>query len=292
MQVSPILPNSQIGIVPLNWKYDSTQKTKFLDGIASYGYTGIQISGEQALSAEFLDLMKERSITSAEQYFAICCDENGPLEGSEVASTETIAQAAAAGVQMLVIAVDGSADRDRCAGRADSGPQLSDVGFRRLADQVGSTARAAAAVGISSSFHPHAATYIESESETQRLFDLLDMNLVGMCLDVGHWIVGGGDPIAAVKIYGSHITHVHVKDVSPEVLTKLLSGELETMNSAVEDFKLFVPAGTGLLKMSELFHALNAISYAGWLMSEQDSAWEPAEAASGVSMSNIKLALL
>ncbi len=63
------------------------------------------------------------------------------------------------------------------------------------------------------------------------------------------------------------------------------------MNIAVEDFKLFVPAGTGLLKMSELFHALNTISYAGWLMSEQDSAWEPAEAASGVSMANIKLAL-
>jgi inosose dehydratase len=290
--VSPILSNSQIGIVPLNWKYDSTQKTKFLDGIASYGFTGIQISGEQALSAEFLELMKERGITSAEQYFAIRCDENGPLEGSEAESTKTIAQAAAAGVQILVIAVDGTADRDRCAGRADSGPQLSDVGFKRLAAQVESTARLAAAVGINSSFHPHAATYIETEAETERLFDLLDKNLVGMCLDVGHWIVGGGDPIAAVKIYGGRITHVHVKDVSPEVLTKLLSGELETMNIAVEDFKLFVPAGTGLLKMSELFHALNAISYSGWLMSEQDSAWEPAEAASGVSMANIKLALL
>ncbi len=290
--MSPILSNSQIGIVPLNWKYDSTQKTKLLDGIASYGFTGIQISGEQALSAEFLDLMKERSITSAEQYFAIRCDENGPLEGSETESTETITQAAAAEVQMLVIAVDGSADRDRCAGRADSGPQLSDLGFKRLADQVESTARAARAVGINSSFHPHAATYIESEAETQRLFDLLDNKLVGMCLDVGHWIVGGGDPITAVKSYGNRITHVHVKDVSPEVLPKLLSGELESMNIAVEDFKLFVPAGTGLLKMSELFHALSAISYGGWLMSEQDSAWEPAEAASGVSMANIKLALL
>jgi inosose dehydratase len=114
---------------------------------------------------------------------------------------------------------------------------------------------------------------------------------VGMCLDVGHWIVGGGDPIAAVRSYGSRITHVHVKDVNPEVLTKLLSGELETMNIAVKDFKLFVPAGTGLLKMPELFQALNAISYGGWLMSEQDSAWEPAEAASGISIVNMQAAL-
>ena len=289
--MSPILSNSHIGIVPLNWKYDSTQKTKFLDGIASYGFTGIQISGEQALSVEFLDLMKERGIASAEQYFAIRCDVNGPLQGSEAESTETITQAGSAGVQMLVIAVDGSAERDLCAGRADSGPQLSDLGFQRLADQVESTAREAAAVGINSSFHPHAGTFIESEAETKRLFDHLDKNLVGLCLDVGHWIVGGGDPIAAVRSYGSRITHVHVKDVNSEVLKKLLSGEIETMNVAVEDFKLFVPAGTGLLKMSELFHALNANSYTGWLMSEQDSAWEPTEAASGVSMTNIKLAL-
>ncbi len=289
--MSSILSKSQIGLVPLNWKYDSTRKAQFLDEIASYGFTGIQISGEQALSTEFLDLMMERSITCAEQYFAIRCDENGPLPGSEAESTETISQAAAAGVNMLVIAVDGSAERDRCAGRADSGPQLNETGFKRLAEQVEETARVAAAMGIRSSFHPHAATYIESETETQKLFGLLDEDLVGMCLDVGHWIVGGGDPVAAVKNYGTRITHVHVKDVDPEVLAQLLSGELETMNIAVEDFKLFVPAGTGLLKISDLFRELDAIAYAGWLMSEQDSAWAPEEEASGVSMANIKLAL-
>lgn len=290
--MSPILSDSQIGLVPLNWKYDTTRKAKFLDRIASYGFTGIQISGEQALSIEFLGLMKEHGIVSAEQYFAIRCDENGPLAGSDSESKQTISQAAAAGVQMLVIAVDGSAERDRCAGRADSGPQLNESGFKRLALQVESTARAAAADGIRSSFHPHAATYIESEAETQKLFDLLDEDLVGMCLDVGHWIVGGGDPIAAVKNYGRRITHLHVKDVNPEVLAKLLSGELETMNLAVEDFKLFVPAGTGLLRMSELFHELHALSYVGWLMSEQDRAWPPEEAASGISIANMRAALL
>ena len=129
--MSPILSNSRIGIVPLNWKYDSTQKTKFLDGIASYGFTGIQISGEQALSAEFLSLMKERGIASSEQYLAIRCDEDGPLEGSEAESTETINQAAAAKVQMLVIAVDGSADRDACDSAAWPGPDRRGFAARR-----------------------------------------------------------------------------------------------------------------------------------------------------------------
>jgi len=71
----------------------------------------------------------------------------------------------------------------------------------------------------------------------------------------------------------------------------MLTGEIETMNSAVEDFKLFVPAGTGLLKLRDLFAALEKVSFSGWLMSEQDSAWEPSEAASGISITNMKAAL-
>ena len=76
---------------------------------------------------------------------------------------------------------------------------------------------------------------------------------IGLCLDVGHWIVGGGDPVLAVAEYGHRISHVHVKDVSGDVLAKMISKEVETMGFAVDELKLFVPAGTGLLKVKELF---------------------------------------
>jgi inosose dehydratase len=121
--------------------------------------------------------------------------------------------------------------------------------------------------------------------------DLLDPSIVGLCLDVGHWIVGGADPIEAVDDYRNRITHVHVKDVSHEVLQKMLSGQIETMSLAVDEFKLFVPAGTGVLDLRSLFLALEKVGFTGWLMSEQDSAWEPSEAASGISIANMKAAL-
>jgi sugar phosphate isomerase/epimerase len=54
---------------------------------------------------------------------------------------------------------------------------------------------------------------------------------------------------------------------------------------------LFVPAGTGLLNLRTLFLALEKVGFTGWLMSEQDSAWEPSEAASGISIANMKAAL-
>jgi len=290
--VGKILQQSKIGLVPLNWRYDSAKKSEFLSGIASYGFQGIQVSGDQAQSPDFLGEMKNHGIAPAEQYVAIRCGEAGPLAGSEEESAKTIQQGILAKVEMMVFAVDGSADRDRCASRADAGPQMSPAGFASLAAHVEKFAKSAAAEGIRSSFHPHAATYVETERETRLLMEKMDPRLVGLCLDVGHWIVAGADPITAVGEYGNRITHVHVKDVNGEVLTKMLSGEIETMHTAVEDFKLFVPAGTGLLKLHDLLAALEKYSFSGWLMSEQDSAWEPSEAASGISIANMRVALI
>jgi inosose dehydratase len=289
--VTKILARSKIGIVPLNWHYELARMQEFLFGIASYGFKGIQISGDQSESPTFLNEMRVQDIAPAEQYVAVRCGQDGPLPGSESESLKTIQQAIAAKVEMLVFAVDGTDDRDRCAGRADSGPQMSEKGFERLASHVESMARSAATHGLKSSFHPHAATYVETERETRLLLDRMDPKIVGLCLDVGHWIVAGADPIKAVKDYRERITHVHVKDVDGDVLARMLSGEIAMMNTAVEDFKLFVPAGTGVLNLPELFSALEEVAFEGWLMSEQDSAWEPSEAASGISIANINDAL-
>ncbi len=289
--MAEVLVHSKIGIVPLNWRYETSRMREFLTGIADYGFKGIQISADQAESSAFLAEMRRRNIEAAEQYVAIRCGKDGPLPGSEAESRQTIEQAIAAKVEMLVFAVDGTDDRDRCAGRADSGTQLSQEGFAQLASHVERFATFAAEHGVKSSFHPHAATYIETERETQLLMNLMDPIVVGLCLDVGHWIVGGADPIKAVIHYRDRITHIHVKDVCSEVLQKMLSGQIATMGIAVEEFKLFVPAGTGILDLRNLFIALEKVNFTGWLMSEQDSAWEPSEAASGISITNMKAAL-
>jgi inosose dehydratase len=263
----------------------------FLKRIAAYGFEGIQISVEQANSDSFLSQMKENKLATAEQYLDIACDENGPLATADAHSQEIVDAAIRAGVEMLVFAVDGTLERDIYAGRTHLGLHLNKNGYERLADHIAKYALQAKAAGVRSSFHPHAATYIETPEETRKLMALLDHDLVGMCLDVGHWIVGGGDPVQGVIEYGKRITHVHIKDVDPEVLKKLIAGEYEGMNVAVEDHYLFVPAGEGALDLPGLFKELAKIDFSDWMMSEQDKAREPAEEKSGVSMRNIKAAL-
>lgn len=285
------LINAQVGIVALNWKFEMAKLEDFLTRIAGYGFKGIQISVEQANSDDFLTRMKFHGIAPAEQYLDIACDENGPLASADAHSQEIVDTAIRAGVEMLVFAVDGSHERDVYASRTHLAPYLNETGYKKLAEHITKYALAAKNAGINSSFHPHAATYIETPEETRTLMNLLDHDLVGMCLDVGHWMVGGGDPVQGVLEYGKRVTHVHIKDVDPHVLAQLVDGKYEGMHFAVENEYLFVPAGEGALDMDGLFDALEKIEFSGWMMSELDKAREPAEEKSGVSMLNIQAAL-
>jgi inosose dehydratase len=289
--MSPLLKNAKIGIVALNWKFEMANSADFLKRIAAYGFKGIQISVEQANSDIFLKQMQENGLATAEQYLDIACDENGPLAIADAHSKEIVDAAIRSGVEMLVFAVDGTLERDIYAGRTHLGPHLNEMGYQRLASHITKYAQQAHAAGLRSSFHPHSATFIETPDETRKLMALLDFELVGMCLDVGHWIVGGGDPVQGVIEYGNRVTHVHIKDVDPKVLAKLVAGEYERMHFAVEDDYIFVPAGEGALDLPGIFAELVKINFSGWIMSEQDKAREPAEEKSGVSMRNIKAAL-
>jgi inosose dehydratase len=128
-------------------------------------------------------------------------------------------------------------------------------------------------------FHPHAATYVETRAEIDRLLAVTDRDRVGLCLDVGHHIVGGGDPVADTRRYGERVRHVHLKDVDPAVLADLRGGAFAGCEEAV-GHGLFTELGAGTLDLDGVLEALAARDYAGWLMVEQDRcAGPPSESA-------------
>ena len=284
------LQGSKIGLVPLNWRFTDERKSEVIAKFAEYGFLGIQVSEKQANSSEYRNLFTKYSVAAAELYIAIKCDTKSIAENSDEETKRNIDAAKNANAEMIVFAVDGDAIRDQIASNAHQGPSLTPEGLSELAEHVNKWSKYSNSLGMRASFHPHAATYIETSEETAALFSKLDEN-VGLCLDVGHWLVGGGDPVAAVKEYNSRITHVHIKDVDPQVLAKLKAGKYEGMDIAVNQDKLFAPAGTGALDLDGLLDSLNQVGFSGWLMSEQDSAWEPSEEKSLESYRNIERAL-
>ncbi|MGH9066390.1 MAG: sugar phosphate isomerase/epimerase family protein [Acidimicrobiales bacterium] len=161
----------------------------------------------------------------------------------------------------------GSAGRKANPGRGAEMAELglSDRQWAELADRVELAAGRVRARGFEPTFHHHAGTYVEAPQEIERLLDLTD---VGLCLDSGHILLGGGDPMAALSDWGERINHLHVKDCRLEVLRQCLAegaGMAEVWSRGV-----FCGLGAGDLDLDGFLGQVLAGGYQGWLVVEQD----------------------
>ncbi|GAB3979594.1 sugar phosphate isomerase/epimerase [Plantactinospora veratri] len=120
--------------------------------------------------------------------------------------------------------------------------------------------------GLEPVFHYHLGTDVETAEEADRLLELTD---VSVCLDTGHLWLAGGDPVAAVRRWGSRIRQVHVKDADLAAHRRVRSagGGLTEVVAAGG----FCRLGAGGVDLPGVLAALREIGYAGWLVVEQDA---------------------
>jgi inosose dehydratase len=277
------LPRASIGTAPILWRNvelsagrEPTDPLSLLDEIARLGYEGTQLGADFPEGAALRQALDARGLRLAEVYVAIPTTVDGPAPGARDAAMERVRLLEAGGGDVLCLAVDGSPDRDRWAGRAGSPetPVLTDAGWHALVDLLHDIADAAANGGHAAVFHPHAATFVETPGEIDRLMASSDAARLGLCLDVGHHIVGGGDPVAASSAFGDRVRHMHLKDVDPAVLRRVRAGEYAALGEAVRD-GLFTELGAGILDLDGVLRLLVERDYAGWLIVEQDWGWHP-----------------
>ena len=119
--------------------------------------------------------------------------------------------------------------------------------------------------GLIATFHHHACTYVETPREIERL---LTDTTIGLTLDTGHLLLGGGDPMAALADWGPRINHLHVKDVRTALL-HAASGSDNPVRDLWEK-RVFVPLGDGDLDIEGFLDAVLARGFEGWLVVEQD----------------------
>jgi len=281
------LADAPIGCVPIVWNNADLPDlaplapySEILDAFARLGYSGTQFGRGFPEGPELAAELGARGLRFAELYSALPAGPDGLLDGAEEIARRDLQRLEAAGGEVLVVALDGSPDRDAICGRvhATDAPRWPDTAFDRLVSLLDELA-GAARQGITVAFHPHTATWIEAPDEVDALAERLPGTAAGLCLDVGHYLVGGGDPVSAIERFGSLVRHVHLKDVDASVVARLRAGEIDGFGGAVRE-RIFTEAGNGALDLVGVVRALNGIGFGGWLMVEQDSTWlRPAEAA-------------
>jgi inosose dehydratase len=121
--------------------------------------------------------------------------------------------------------------------------------------------------GVTLAVHPHVGTLVEQAAEIDRV---LDATGTSFCLDTGHLLIGGYDPVAFAREHASRVAHVHLKDVDAQVAARLDAKKLTLMEAVQAG--LFRPLGEGDAAIADVVKALDDTGYERALVLEQDTA--------------------
>jgi len=184
---------------------------------------------------------------------------------SRAAALESVAAAArtlsAAGADLLVLA----AELGNGAGGYDRSAELSDREWKALLEGLDEAREAAAGHRLPVALHPHFGTAVERQDHVERVIASSD---VALCVDTGHLLVGGADPVDVVRAANGRVAHVHFKDVEASLASRVQSGEIGYRNAVVRG--LYRPLGDGDVDVASVVKALEAAGYHGWYVLEQD----------------------
>jgi inosose dehydratase len=181
----------------------------------------------------------------------------GPLESLVAAGAEVVVLAAATGSVGY-----------------DSRPVLDNAEWATLFANLDRLGEAVAARGLTATLHPHVGTMVETRDDIDRV---LAGSAIPLCLDTGHLLIGGTDPLELTRQVPERIKHAHLKDVNLTLAAQVQSGAL-TYTEAVAA-GMYVPLGAGDVDIAGIVKTLEDNGYDGWYVMEQDNILvaEPAE---------------
>jgi inosose dehydratase len=185
-------------------------------------------------------------------------------------ATTAITTLAAAGSEVVVLAAQ-SAD-----GSYDRKVVLSDDEWTVLLGNIDRLQALIREHGMTPTLHPHVGTAIEDRASVLRLISESDIKL---CLDTGHLLIGGMQPLELLQNAADRVAHVHLKDVRTSVAATVSTGDASYIGAVREG--LYAPLGEGDLDIAAIVTALEESDYQGWYVLEQDCALfdEPAAGA-------------
>ena len=170
---------------------------------------------------------------------------------------------AAAGADVVVLAAIPS------TGAYEPTAELDDAGWQELFESLGLVEEICARQGVGVALHHHFGTLVERDDQLRRFLEGCD---TGLCLDTGHLVIGGSDPVEIAELAGERVSHVHLKDVDRDLAAKVGARELGFKEGATRG--MFRPLGDGDVDVGEVIRRVQASGYRGWYVLEQDTVVE------------------
>jgi len=262
-------PKIQVASAPVSWGVMEETDTsvwpsagRVLEEIVAAGYSGTELGPGGYLPAEpglLRRTLDNYGLTLTSAFVPLRWFQADRLP-ADIESLMSVARLLAALNCPFVVVADGMA--------LPGEPSPDDAAWKKAATGMENVARELQRLRMRLVFHLEAGSHLATPNDQARLCSLTDPELVGICLDTGHYAYSFGDPREAVRQYGKRIRYVHLKDVDPRVRERVSREGLD-FYAAVRS-GIFTPLGRGCAEIAAVVSHLLSIGYGGWLVAEQD----------------------
>ena len=225
----------RVAAAPINWgvwRLDPASPTsdQMLDTIADAGYEGCELGPVGYLASEPDDVARRFAPRGLEIVAAyVATDLAAPLSPAFLEEGHVVATILAAGDGKVLLLGDAMSDaRATVTGRVEQFSETwwSNEDWQQVRQNIKAISDLAAVHGVRLAVHPHAGTHIESGREIDLLFNQDGEQAPLLCLDTGHILIGGVDPVSVLRRYADRVALVHAKDVDGTILDRLRAGQM------------------------------------------------------------------
>lgn len=279
------MSNIRIANAPCSWgvlEFESERNgdiaswAQVLDEMVETGYEGTELGDWGFLPTDPARLRKELAARRLELVGAFVpvklADASAHQEGLERAVRTAFLMAEAVGTDPFIVLSDENGSdptRTKLAGRIRPEHGLGHGQWSVFAEGAQRIAWAVREqTGLRTVFHHHCAGFVETPAEIETLLSLTEPDLIGLCLDTGHYVYGGGDALEGIKRHAARIWHVHFKACHAEVAARARAQEWDYFEAVRH--ALFCELGQGAIDFQAVLVELNRQSYQGWIVVEQD----------------------
>ena len=272
-----------IGNAPCSWgvlefglEGASAGYVQVLDEIVETGYAGTELGDWGFMPTDHVQLRQAvhvRGLSLLGAFVPVMLKDPSAHAGGVEAAVRTarLLVDVEGDTPFIVLADDNGKipERTQNAGRIRPEHGLSAAEWLITAEGAEKVARAVREeTGLRTVFHHHCAGNVETPTEIDTLLRLTDPDLLGLCLDTGHYRFGGGDPLRCLRRYFPRLWHVHFKDCQPAVAARSRQEGWDYFASVRNG--IFCELGKGEIDFGAFKAELEKFGYNGWIVVEQD----------------------
>ncbi len=184
------------------------------------------------------------------------------------------------GCDCLYVAADGMKEpapsgrtRSDLAGKVTSADAMTDEQFDQFGRVLGEFAEITLSEGVTSCFHNHVGTVIETAAELDRLLDHVPTDALALGLDTGHIAWAGDDAVAVCDRHFDRIATLHLKDVNETVRKQGVAGDWTYRQFA--EAGVFAELGEGVVDFPAILRPMLERGFDDWLIVETDITMKP-----------------